>query len=158
MELVKGLHQLFGRALTKTAFLAQVFHVVKPDFKWDSSIALRHTRLFWVHRESLRRTFINRLKWPSVTSKAPTHTVVCAAVNISHTWPSYGSALFNSADFSSGHPSTYWLLLILPYLGGMDSWVEIVCSGHWTRTSCTHEWTGVGVASNLTNWANQTDK
>ena len=41
--------------------------------------------------------------------------------------------------------------------GGMESWVEIVCSGDGTRTSRTHEWTCVGAANDLTNWASQTD-
>ena len=41
----------------------------------------------------------------------------------------------------------------------MKAWVELVCSGRWTSDLQydTHEWTCAGVASELTNWASQTD-
>ena len=42
--------------------------------------------------------------------------------------------------------------------GGMVYWVEIGCSGNWTRTSCTHEWTCFKAANDLTTeLARQTD-
>jgi len=42
----------------------------------------------------------------------------------------------------------------------MEARVELVRSGDRTRTSCTHEWTNwtcVGAANSLNNWASQTD-
>ena len=39
----------------------------------------------------------------------------------------------------------------------MESWVEIVRSRDWTRTSWMHKWTFVGAANGLTSWARQTD-
>ena len=47
-------------------------------------------------------------------------------------------------------------ILVTPHFtdpDGMESWVEIVCSGDWARTSCTQEWTCVGAANDLSNWA-----
>ena len=39
------------------------------------------------------------------------------------------------------------------YPRGLESWVEIVCSGDWTRTSCTH-WVNMRRSGqHLTNWA-----
>jgi len=40
----------------------------------------------------------------------------------------------------------------------MEARVELVRTGDWTRTSCTHERTCVGAANTLTNWASQTDR
>ena len=74
------------------------------------------------------------------------------------TWPSYSRTLQLHSLLKR------WPVYILAaahftYPAGMESWVEIVCSGDWIRTSCTHEWTCVGapgVANDLTNWASQT--
>ena len=73
------------------------------------------------------------------------------------TWLVLHSACSNLLDLLQLSPPVYWLLLILSTPEGMKSWVEIVCFGDRTRTSCPHEWTCVEAANDSTNWASQTD-
>ena len=63
--------------------------------------------------------------------------------------------------FHSSTAVTHCLLVATQFIDPerMKAWVELVCSGRWTSDLQydTHEWTCAGVASDLTNWASQTD-
>ena len=100
----------------------------------------------------------------SVTSKAPALTareprsVVCATWQHKPHVAILTAERSNFAVFCSGRPSTYWLLLILPTPEGWNPESRLSAPGIEPQTSCTHEWTCVGAANDLTNWASQTDK
>jgi len=74
------------------------------------------------------------------------HVVVCASSFILHTWPSHGRIL-QPRSLLKWSPS---YILNAPHFtnpGGMEARVELVRSGDWTQTSCTHERTCVGAVT-----------
>ena len=105
--------------------------------------------------------FFKRLKWllHFQGARANRMGTTCGSLRLRLHKPHVAIVRPRALTSQSSVAVTHYILIAthFTYPGGLESWVEIVCSGDWTRTSCTHEWTCAGAANDLTNWASQTD-
>ena len=109
--------------------------------------------------KSKRRSFLGAfvtiasLRLPALTARK--HT--CGSLRLQLHKPHVAISRPHDSHSQFSVVVTHYILIAahFTYPGELESWVVIVCSGDWT-TSCMHEWTCVGAANDLTNWASQT--